>query len=161
MQSLLRSGTTDFALPNVLFVVAFAATIFCTAINCYTYQIAYPLWASVGPEYFPAVHREYLRRLEWIITIPHMVMFFSAAALVFRHPVFIAPVAASWLFGLEAAVVGVSAFAAGPIHSRFTRTGIADATGLAQLVRISLLRTLLMIAACGIVCRCLLAGLAA
>jgi hypothetical protein len=158
MHSLLRSGTNDFALPNVLFLVASAATIFCTAINCYTYQIAYPLWRACAND-FAAVHREYLRRLDWIITIPHVVMFFSAAALIFWRPVFLAPTAALWLFGLEALVVAVSAFAAGPIHTRFTRTGLADESGLRLLIRISLLRVLLMVAACGILFRCLSEGL--
>jgi hypothetical protein len=144
--------------PPLFLITAVFSTLFCTAVNGYTYQIAYPLWAVVGPAEFPAVHREYMRRLDWIITVPHIVMFFSAAALIPWHPAFVTTVAASWLFGLEASVVAVSAFAAGPIHSRFTRTGIADPAGLTQLIRISLLRVILMTAACGILFRCLLAA---
>ncbi len=146
--------------PQLVFIAALFSSLFCTAVNCYTYRIAYPLWAAVGPAEFPVVHREYMRRLDWIVTIPHIVMFFSAAALVRWHPRFVPIVAASWLFGLVASVIAVSAFAAGPIHSRFTRTGLADSAGLTQLIRISLLRVILMTAACGILFRCLLAGLA-
>jgi hypothetical protein len=142
---------------DVLFVVVVFSTFFCAAINAYTYQIAYPLWGFVGRDAFAAVHREYLRRLDWIITVPHVLMFFSAALMIWLRPVFVGLAEAIVLFGLEAAVVGVSAFAAGPIHGRFTRTGVCDETGLRLLVRISALRVVLMAAACGLLVRWLLA----
>ena len=49
-------------------------------------------------------------------------------------------------------MVGVSAFWAGPIHSRFTRAGATDRPGLRTLLRISALRSLLMLAASALVC---------
>lgn len=145
----------------MIFLVAVFSTIFCAAVNAYTYRIAYPLWGFVGRAEFAAVHREYLRRLDWIITVPHVAMFFSAALTIRWRPAFVGLAEAILLFGLEAAVVGVSAFAAGPVHSRFTRTGIADDAGLRLLVRISALRVVLMAAACGLVARWMLANLGA
>jgi hypothetical protein len=66
-------------LRDWLFIVVVFSTLFCAAVNAYTYRIAYPLWGFVGQAEFAAVHREYMRRLDWIITVPHVVMFFSAA----------------------------------------------------------------------------------
>jgi hypothetical protein len=126
------------------------STFFCTAVNCYTFRIAYPLWGFVGQDAFAEVHREYMRRLDWIITVPHVAMFFSTALLIAVRPAFVGRMGAMVLFALCAAVVGVSAFAAGPVHDRFTRTGIADAAGLRRLVRISALRVGLMLAASGL-----------
>ncbi len=140
-------------LQSSLFVVVVFSTVFCAAVNAYTYKIAYPLWAFVGREKFAAVHREYLRRLDWIITVPHVVMFFSSALMICWRPQVVSLAEAIGLFGLEAVVVAVSAFAAGPVHGRFTRTGIADEQGLQRLVRISALRMVLMAAACGLVVR--------
>ncbi len=145
---------------DVLFVVVVFSTIFCAAVNAYTYQIAYPLWGFAGREAFAAVHREYLRRLDWIITVPHVAMFFSAALMIWLRPAFVALAEAIVLFGLEAAVVAVSAFVAGPVHGRFTRTGVCDDAGLKLLVRISALRVVLMAASCGLVVRFLLAAVA-
>jgi len=146
-------------LGNLLFVVVVFSTLFCAAVNAYTFQIAYPLWGFVGQPEFAAVHREYLRRLDWIITVPHVAMFFSAAGMIWLRPGFVGFAEAVVLFGLEAAVVGVSAFAAGPVHGRFTRTGVADEPGLRLLVRISALRVVLMAAACGLVARWLVVSL--
>ena len=140
-------------LHPLLFLVVVFATLFCAAVNAYTYQIAYPLWGFIGRSQFAAVHREYLRRLDWIITVPHVVMFFSSGLMIWLHPSFTSLSETISLFALEAAVVGVSAFAAGPVHGRFTRTGIADEAGLRLLIRISALRFILMTAACGIVAR--------
>jgi hypothetical protein len=134
-----------------VFAVVILATVFCAAVNLYTFQIAYPLWRVVGTAEFAALHREYLRRLNWIITAPHVVMFFSAGALIAWHPAFVSRVSAIVLFALDAAVVAVSAFAAGPTHDRFARTGVADAEGLRRLIRISALRSGLMLCACGLI----------
>jgi hypothetical protein len=144
---------------DVVFVVVVFATGFCAAVNAYTYRIAYPLWGFVGGEAFRAVHREYMRRLDWIITVPHVAMFFSAAAMIWERPWFVGLGEAVVLFGLEAAVVGVSAFVAGPVHGRFTRTGVADEAGLRLLVRVSALRVVLMAGACGLVARWLWVGI--
>lgn len=143
-------------LPSLVFLLVVFSTLFCAAVNAYTYQIAYPLWAYVGRAEFGAVHREYLRRLDWIITVPHVVMFFSGGLMIWLRPSFASSAEVIALFMLEAAVVGVSAFAAGPVHGRFSRTGIADDAGLLLLVRISALRLILMAAACGLVGRWLL-----
>lgn len=145
--------------PQIVLIVAVFSTLFCAAVNCYTYQIAYPLWGVIGPTEFPGVHREYMRRLTWIITIPHIVMFFSAAALLLIRPACVSAAAAMWLFVLEALVIGVSAFVAGPIHTRLGQLGVADSTRLTLLIRISLARVILMAAACGVLFRCLLGGL--
>jgi len=134
----------------VVFVATVFSTFFCTAVNCYTFRIAYPLWGFVGQDAFAEVHREYMRRLDWIITVPHVAMFFSTALLIAVRPAFVGRMGAMVLFALCAAVVGVSAFAAGPVHDRFTRTGIADPAGLRRLVRISALRVGLMLAASGL-----------
>jgi hypothetical protein len=142
---------------DVLLVVVVFSTVFCAAVNAYTYQIAYPLWGLVGRTEFAAVHCEYLRRLDWIITVPHVFMFFSAGLMIWLRPVFVGLAEAIVLFGLEAAVVAVSAFAAGPVHGRFTRTGVCDDAGLKLLVRISALRVVLMAASCGLVVRWLAA----
>ena len=144
---------------DVLFVAVVFSTVFCATVNAYTYQMAYPLWAFVGQAEFAAVHREYLRRLDWIITVPHVVMFFSAALMIWLRLPFVDMVEAIVLFGLEAAVVAVSAFVAGPVHGRFTRTGVCDEAGLKLLLRISALRVVLMAASCGLVARWLVAAL--
>ncbi len=140
-------------MSSAVFIAVAFSTIFCAAVNAYTYQIAYPLWRFVGRAEFPAVHREYLRRIDWIITVPHVVMFFSAALLVWLRPGFVGLAEAITLFALASVVIGVSAFVAGPVHGRFTRTGVCDEAGLRLLVRISALRVVLMAGACGLVAR--------
>jgi hypothetical protein len=142
------TGETTGALA---FVIAAFATIFCTAVNCYTARIAYPLWRQVDPASFGAFHREYLRLLAPVITLPHIVMFFASAALLRWRPACVSLPQAAALFALDAAVVALSAFWAGPIHSRFERTGLLDQTGISTLIRISVLRSVLMLAASGLV----------
>ncbi len=139
-------------LAGSLFALAIFSTFFCTAVNAYTLRIAYPLWRAVPPEAFAAHHREYLRRLTPVITLPHIVMFFSSASLLRWRPSSFRLRDAVVLFVLDAGVVAVSAFAAGPIHSRFERTGHLDPAGLTLLLRISALRTVSMLAASGLLC---------
>ncbi len=139
-------------LAGFLFALATFSTFFCAAINAYTLRLAYPLWRVVPPEDFAALHREYLRRLTPVITFPHIVMFFSSALLLRWRPASFGLRDAVLLFALDAGVVAVSAFVAGPVHSRFERTGCLDALGLTLLIRISALRTVLMLAAAGLLC---------
>ena len=134
----------------LLFLIAAFTTVFCAAVNAYTLRIAYPLWQWVGPGEFAAVHQNYLRLLEPVITFPHIIMFFASAALIRYRPGWFSLREAIWLFALDAAVVAVSAFGAGPIHSGFERTGVLDPAGLHWLLVISALRTVLMFAACGV-----------
>jgi hypothetical protein len=133
--------------PIWLFLTALAATIFCTAVNCYTYRLAYPLWRWVVAKNFGALHKEYLRRLAPVITAPHVVMFFASGLLLRWRPLFFTLHATIVLFILDAGVVLVSLLAAGPIHSRFERTGTLDDSGLNRLIAISAVRSLMMLAA--------------
>lgn len=142
-----------------LFCVATFSTFFCTAVNAYTLQVGYPLWRSIGAAEFSAVHREYLRRLNWVITVPHIVMFFSTAGLVIWRPSFMATANAWGVAALAWAVVGVSAFVAGPVHDRFSRQGRIDERGMRWLTGISLARTLMMLAASVLLSTALVEGL--
>lgn len=135
---------------DAIFVMATFATLFCAAVNFYTYQVGYPLWRSVGAAELPSLHREYLRRLWPVITLPHVVMFFSSAALVWRRPAFVPLWAAVLVFGLDAGVVLVSAFAAGPMHARITKLGVLDDRGYRGLMSISAMRVVMMALASGL-----------
>lgn len=137
------------------FLAALFSTIFCTAVNCYTYRLAYPLWRKVSAEGFPALHREYLRQLNPVITLPHVVMFFSSGALLFRRPALLSLPVAVATFGLNTVVIVVSAFAAGPVHTRFTRRQSCDEGGLRRLIGISALRSVLMLTASALYLRVL------
>ena len=144
---------------TALFALAAFSTVFCAAINAYTYRIAYPLWQWVGQQSFPALHREYLRRLTPVITVPHVVMFFSSGLLLWLRPPYLAPWQAGLLFALDAGVVLVSAAAAGPIHTRFERERTLDPVAFARLLRISALRTGMMLAACVLLLQVLVSAL--
>lgn len=133
--------------PVWIFVTALFSTVFCTAVNCYTYRLAYPLWRWVGRNEYGALHKEYLRRLGPVITAPHVVMFFASAGLLWKRPAFFRFGDALALFVLNATVVGVSAALAGPTHSRFERSGRLDDAGLVLLLQISALRSILMLVA--------------
>ncbi len=135
-----------------LVLTAAFATFFCTAVNCYTLRLAYPLWRWVGRAEFGALHKAYLRLLSPVITFPHIVMFFASGALLRWRPGWVSFTEAAWLFALDAGVVAVSAFWAGPIHSRFEHAGVADEPGLRRLIQISALRSVMMLAASGLVC---------
>jgi hypothetical protein len=137
-------------MDGVIFVVALFATVFCAAVNGYTYQVAYPLWRSVSDAELPGMHREYLKRLWPVITVPHVVMFFASGAMIWRRPLFIPLWVAVLVFALDAAVVAVSAFAAGPIHDRITKLGRMDETGYRGLMSISAMRVVMMALACGL-----------
>jgi hypothetical protein len=63
------------------------------------------------------------------------------------------------VFALDAGVVAVSAFVAGPVHTRFEQRGIADAGGLHALIVISAVRVGMMLAACWVLCVSLLRAL--
>jgi hypothetical protein len=145
---------------RLVFVVTMVTTVFCAAVNAYTLQVGYPLWRVTGPE-FAAVHREYLQRLWPVITLPHVVMFLASAAMLWWRPVFVGRWEAVAVFALDAAVVVVSAFVAGPIHGRFERNGVMDAQGYSALIGISALRVVLMVSACGVLCGAMLRGLRA
>jgi hypothetical protein len=142
-----------------VYLITLLATVFCAAVNAYTVQVAYPLWASVGAAEFGALHREYLRRLWPVITLPHVVMFFASAAMIFVRPWFVSRSEAMAVFALDAGVVAVSAFVAGPVHTRFEQQGIADAGGLHALIVISAVRVGMMLAACWVLCVSLLRAL--
>ena len=139
-------------LPPAVFLTALASTLFCTAVNCYTWRLAYPLWRKVRAEEFGALHREYLRQLTPIITLPHILMFFSSAALLSVRPLFLPFGSAALIFAFNAAVILISIFAAGPIHDRFSRQERLDGPGLRRLVQISALRSLLMLASSLLLC---------
>jgi hypothetical protein len=132
---------------RIVYVVAMMATVFCAAVNAYTLQVAYPLWRFVGAE-FPVVHREYLERLWPVITLPHVVMFFASAGLIWLRPGFVQRGAGGVVFLLAAGVVGISAFVAGPIHGRFEQTGVMDAEGYRGLMAVSAVRVVMMVGAC-------------
>lgn len=142
-----------------LFLLAAFATIFCTAVNCYTLRVAYPLWRWVGPAEFGALHKAYLRLLGPVITFPHIVMFLASGALLRWRSGFFPLRSAICLFVLASLVIAVSAFWAGPIHSRFERAGAWDERGLRTLIRISVLRSVLLLAASLLVCVWLYDGL--
>ena len=135
-----------------LFLIAVFSTFFCTAVNCYTWRLAYPLWRQTGPACFARLHGEYLRLLGPVITFPHIVMFFASGLLLLRRPLFFSASQAVALFLLDGGVVALSASLAGPIHTRFTRSGILDESGLHRLLVISAVRSVLMLAASGILC---------
>ena len=129
------------------------------AVNAYTLQVGYPLWRFIGTAEFCTVHREYLRRLNWVITVPHIVMFFSTAGLVIWRPAYLSVANAWGVAALAWAVVGVSAFVAGPVHDRFSRQGRMDERGMRWLTGISLARTLMMLAASVLLCIAMAEGL--
>jgi hypothetical protein len=135
------------AIANLLFALAFLSTVFCLAINAYTFQIGYPLWKLVRPEEFAALHKAYLRQLTWVITAPHILMFFTCGALMFWPPRFMTRGAAALVCAATWSVVALSAFVAGPIHDRFARQGRIDDAGFARLLWVSALRQACMIAA--------------
>jgi hypothetical protein len=139
-----------------VYVVTFFATAFCGAVNAYTLQLMYPVWRVLDAPNFAALHRDYLERLWPVITLPHVVMFFASAAMIFARPWFVSRSEAIAVFVLAAAVVGISAFVAGPVHTRFEQQGAADAAGLDALIVISAARVLMMIAACWVLCVSLL-----
>jgi hypothetical protein len=134
---------------DLVFAVTVFSTVFCAAVNAYTYQVAYPLWRHVGGA-LPGVHREYLRRLWPVITVPHVVMFFASGALVFLHPASMPAWCAVVVFSLNAGVVVVSAFAAGPIHDRITKLGVMDERDYRGLMRISAARVVMFALSCAI-----------
>ncbi len=141
------------SLPAALLVLATVSTVFCLAVNSYTLRIAYPLWRTLPDEAFAPLHREYLRLLGPVITFPHIVLFFADAALLHWRPP-ILPAASAWLACTCAwIVVAISAFAAGPIHDRFTRNDRIDQPGMAALLGISAARTLLLLAATILYCQ--------
>ena len=143
------------------FLTTLVSTFFCTAVNCYTVQIAYPLWRSVAGDHFPALHQEYLKRLWPVITLPQIVMFFASAGLLWRRATYVDAWHAATIFGLNSAVIIISAFVAGPIHSRFTRERALDEPGLRRLIAISAIRVGLMLCSCWILVAVLLHALRA
>ena len=143
-----------------LLLLATFSTIFCTAVNCYTLRLAYPLWRWVGPAEFRSLHKAYLRLLDPVITFPHIVMFFASGTLLRWRPSWFSLRQAVTLFTLDTIVILVSAFWAGPIHTRFERAEALDEAGLRRLIQISLMRSMLMLAASGLVCAALYSELA-
>lgn len=133
-----------------LWIASLAATMICFAMNVYTWRVAYPLWRFVGDKNFAAVHREYMQRLDLVITGPHVFMFFASAVLLRVRPEWYSLTEAEIVFALETMVILVSAFVAGPIHSRFTKNGVVDEPGMIKLVRISVFRSVLMMIASGL-----------
>ena len=136
---------------HTLYAVAAFSTIFCASVNCYTWQIAYPLWRSLGPQAFPRLHADYMSRLTWVITVPHIVMFFSTFLLIVFPLTPPHRASAILLFVLVDLVIAVSAFVAGPVHDRFLRNQARDEPGMTLILRISALRVGLMLLASAII----------
>lgn len=125
-------------------ILALLSTIFCFAVNAYTYRVAYPLWREADPASFPRIHAAYLRLLTPVITLPHIAMFFSTAAIAFNPAPWLPRPAAMTVFTLGTLVILLSILVAAPIHDRFTRNAAADPAGLERLIHLSALRTALM-----------------
>jgi hypothetical protein len=145
---MLGADEGDGMLGRLMFLTTVVATLFCAAVNAYTYQVAYPLWRFVGAGTFKEVHQAYLELLWPVITLPHVVMFFASAGLIWWRPSFVPRGEAIAVFVLAAGVVGISAFVAGPIHGRFEQTGMADEAGMRALIAISAARVGMMMVAC-------------
>jgi hypothetical protein len=77
-------------------------------------------------------------------------MFFASGALVFLHPASMPSWCAVVVFGLNAGVVVVSAFGAGPIHDRITKAGVMDDGDYRGLMRISAARVVMMALVCAV-----------
>jgi hypothetical protein len=137
--------------PSALvLVVAAASTFFCLAVNAYTWRIGYALWPLVRAEDFGAFHAAYLRKLNSVITVPHVLMFFSCGALVWGRPAWLDRRMALAVCLLTWSVVGISAFVAGPVHDRFVRQRSIDERGFRRLMRVSAVRTVMMLIASGL-----------
>lgn len=127
-----------------MYLAALVSTVFCTAVNLYTWRVAYPLWRFAGSS-FGAVHAEYMRRLDPVITVPHVAMFFASLGLLVWRPAWVPSRVAAIVFGLNLLVILVSIGVAGPVHGRFTRTEVADEPGMKRLIEVSALRSVLMV----------------
>ena len=142
-------------LARWIFATAAGAVLFCTAVNCYTYRVAYPLWLSIGGKDFAAVHRDYLRRLTPVITVPHIVAFFCSASMLYLRPTWLTLWTAGEVFFACTAVIALSLAVAGPVHDRFARTGVVDQPGMQRLIQISAVRSTLMVAASALLLYCM------
>jgi hypothetical protein len=50
-------------LSRAVYLTTLIATLFCAAINAYTYQVMYPVWRTLDEPNLVALHRDYLDRL--------------------------------------------------------------------------------------------------
>ncbi len=134
-------------LRSTLVAVSAGSVLFCTAVNCYTYCIAYPLWRSVGKAEFPILQAEYMRRLPPVITFPHILAFLSTGALAFLRPTWLSAGTDLYLFSAVTIVILLSALVAGPVHGRFERHRSIDERGMRLLIRVSAIRSILLLLA--------------
>jgi hypothetical protein len=145
--------------PEIFFALTAFSVCFCFAVNAYTWRIGYALWPLVADEDFGGFHTRYLARLSSVITIPHVLMFFASACLAATRPPWFGAVSAFMTCALAWAVVGISAFLAGPVHDRFSKNARMDDAGFEQLIWISIARTLMLLVASGLLFRGMLQGL--
>ncbi len=142
----------DHAQFGVLNLVATAfATYFFTAIIWYTHILGYPLWRWVGKAEFPALHREYLRRLPLIVQLPYTFLIGSNGLLFFFRPTTLSRGPVAVLFLLHALVLIVSVAFAGPLHGRLQTEEQCTPDALRRLLFYNSIRVLLMATSSAIV----------
>ncbi len=124
----------------VLFLVLVFTTFFSNGVQAYIHLEAYPLFAFVGTEEFPAYLKEYERRLSLPLFLPYGATVLSNLLLLFLRP---AQLSLAWLIValvFNLAVTVVSVVLATPVYNRYKQAGKITSDGMRELLRINFLR---------------------
>ncbi len=125
---------------SVLFLVLVFTTFFLNGIQAYIHLEAYPLFAFVGTEEFPAYLKEYERRLPLPLLLPSGAQVLSNLVLLFIRP---AQLSLVWLIValvFNIAVTVVTVVLATPVYNRYKQAGKITSDGMRELLRINFLR---------------------
>ena len=122
-----------------IFLVAVFATFFNNALYWYTQITTYPLFAWVGKQEFVPFHKEYERRLLFLIYLPYTLLMVSNTLLFFIRPASMGVAWVAILFMLNLSIMAESLALAAPIHAQLDREGKHDGK-IRRLVRYNVFR---------------------
>ena len=128
------------SISAVLFLVLVFTTFYSNGFQAYIHFEAYPLFAFVGTEAFPAYLKEYERRLSLPLLLPYGATVLSNLLLLFLRP---AQLSLIWLIValvFNLAVTVVTAVLATPVYNRYKQAGKITSDGVRELLRINFLR---------------------
>jgi len=123
-----------------VFLVLVATTFINLGVQMYIHWEAYPLLAYVGKSEFAAYIAEYERRLAVPLLLPYALSLITAIIALIAPPDQVSRVILGIAFLLNLAVSMVTMMVAAPVYEAHKKAGSVTSAGLADLMRINLLR---------------------
>ena len=126
----------------IAFMLTLGLTLYMSGMIWSMQILEYPLFALVGPKEFPAYHRRHNRGLPFLVILPSIAAFASAAVVIFTRPARLPLWASRVVAVLDLCIIIATVVREAPLHAQLDREG-SQAPLIRQLVQGNWIRTVL------------------